>query len=211
MGHAPEGVLILTAGVDVQRDRIEIDIWGWGRNLQSWLVDHVVLEGDTARPEVWADLSEFLGQTWTHASGVQMALARLAIDSGDGVTTDAVYAWVRSVGRGQVIAIKGVAGFDRSTPVDGPTYVETTEGGRKLRRGVQLWKIAGAVFKSETYRYLRLVPATEEDRRRGRLAHRVHPYPKGHNRRVGQAADRRTTDHQQGEGRLSKAGMGQDA
>ena len=163
LGHAAEGVLILTAGVDVQRDRIEIDIWGWGRNLQSWLVDHVVLEGDTARPEVWADLSEFLRQTWTHASGVQMALARLAIDSGDGVTTDAVYAWVRSVGRGQVIAIKGVAGFDRSTPVDGPTYVETTEGGRKLRRGVQLWKIAGAVFKSETYRYLRLAPPTEED------------------------------------------------
>jgi phage terminase large subunit GpA-like protein len=163
LGMAPEGVLVLTGGADVQRDRIEIDVWGWGRNLRSWLVDHIVIEGDTARPEIWAKLTEFLNTTWPHEGGANMALARMAIDSGDGVTTDAVYSWVRSVGRGQVIAVKGVAGFDRSTPVDGPTYVETTEGGRKLRRGVQLWKVAGAVFKSETYRFLRLNAPTEED------------------------------------------------
>jgi phage terminase large subunit GpA-like protein len=163
LGMAPDGVLLLTAGADVQRDRIEVDVWGWGRNLRSWLVDHVVMEGDTARPEVWAQLSAFLGQTWDHASGCRMALARMAIDSGDGVTTDAVYSWVRAAGRGQVVAIKGVPGFDRSTPVDGPTYVEVTEAGRRLRRGVQLWKVAGAVFKSETYRFLRLVAPTDEE------------------------------------------------
>ena len=78
-----------------------------------------------------------------------MGLARLAIDSGDGVTTDAVYSWVRAQGRGQVIAVKGVGGFDRSSPVDGPTFVEVTERGHKIRRGVQLWKVAVSVFKSE--------------------------------------------------------------
>lgn len=163
IGSAPEGVLVLTAGADVQRDRIEIDIWGWGRGLQSWLVDHVVLEGDTARDEVWGDLTEFLSTTWPHASGVEMALARLAIDSGDGGTTDQVYRWVRSVGGGAVMAVKGVGGFDRATPVDGPTYVETTESGRKLKRGVKLWKVAGATFKSETYRWLRLAAPTDEE------------------------------------------------
>ena len=167
LGVAPEGVLVLTAGADVQRDRIEIDVWGWGRNLQSWLVDHVVLEGETARPEIWHDLTEFLTTTWPHAGGAQMALARLAIDTGDGATTDAVYAWVRSVGRGRVLAVKGVGGFDRSTPVDGPSYVEKTETGRRLRGGVQLWKVAGAVFKSETYRFLRLDPPTDEDLEEG--------------------------------------------
>ena len=53
LGAVPEGALVLTAGADVQRDRIEIDVWGWGRGLRSWLVDHIVLEGDVARPEVW--------------------------------------------------------------------------------------------------------------------------------------------------------------
>jgi phage terminase large subunit GpA-like protein len=124
-------VLILTAGADVQRDRVEIDVWGWGRALQSWLVDHVVLEGDTARPEIWNELSEFLSQTWPHAGGARMALARLAIETGDGATTDAIYAWARRSGHGQVIAVKGVGGFDRSTPVDGPTFVDVTEAGRK--------------------------------------------------------------------------------
>lgn len=92
-----------------------------------------------------------------------MALARLAIDTGDGVTTDTVYSWVRKAGQGQVIAVKGVEGFDRSTPVDGPSYVEATEGGRKLRRGVKLWKVSTAVLKSETYRFLRLSPPTDEE------------------------------------------------
>lgn len=163
IGMAPEGVLVLTAGADVQRDRIEIDIWGWGRDLQSWLVDHVVLEGDTSRDEVWQDLTEFLDSTWPHEAGVEMSLARLAIDPGDGGTTDLVYRWVRSVGGGTVLAVKGVGGFDRATPVDGPTYVETSESGRKLKRGVKLWKVAGATFKSETYRWLRLDAPTDED------------------------------------------------
>ncbi|MGE0252948.1 MAG: phage terminase large subunit family protein, partial [Alphaproteobacteria bacterium] len=47
LGIAPQGVLFLTAGIDVQRDRIEASVWGWGRGKESWLVDHRVLEGDT--------------------------------------------------------------------------------------------------------------------------------------------------------------------
>lgn len=167
MGSVPAGALVLTAGADVQRDRIEIDVWAWGRNLESWLVDHVVIEGDTAGAEIWKELSAFLSTTWEHDAGTRMALARLAIDSGDGATTNAVYSWVRSAGKGQVIAIKGREGFDRSTPVDGPSYVEVTEGGRKLKRGVQLWNIATAVFKSETYRFLRLIAPTDEEIQEG--------------------------------------------
>ena len=163
LGQAPEGVLVLTAGADVQRDRIEVDVWGWGRGLRSWLVDHIVLPGDVARPEVWEALDGVLGQTWGHASGARMGLARMAIDSGDGVTVDAVYAWVRRAGDGQVIAVKGVGGFDRSMPVDGPTYVEVTAAGRKIRRGVKIWKVAGSVFKSELYRFLRLARPTDEE------------------------------------------------
>ena len=60
-------------------------------------------------------------------------------------------------------AIKGIDGFDRSAPVDGPTYVDATEDGRKIRRGVRLWKVSVAVFKSETYRFLRLERPTAEE------------------------------------------------
>lgn len=163
LGTVPAGGLILTAGADVQHDRIEVDVWAWARKLESWLVDHIVLDGDTSRPEVWDQLSGLLGRTWRHERGVRMSLARLAIDAGDGRSTAAVYGWSRKVGSGQVAAVKGVDGFDRSTPVDGPTFVDATEAGRKLRRGAKLWKVSVAVFKSETYRFLRLDRPTDEE------------------------------------------------
>jgi len=162
LGIVPAGGLVLTAGADVQPDRIEIDIWAWGRGLESWLVDHVVLEGATAGLDVWNELTKLLGATWQHQGGAVMQIARLAIDSGDGRTTSQVYSWVRRFG-GVAVAIKGVDGFDRSAPVDGPSYVDATEDGRKIRRGVKLWKVAGAVFKSETYRFLRLERPTDEE------------------------------------------------
>ena len=64
--------LILTAGTDVQHDRIEVDIWAWGRRLTSALVEHIVLEGDTSREEVWGKLTALLGQTWRHENGARM-------------------------------------------------------------------------------------------------------------------------------------------
>lgn len=156
LGVIPASGLVLTAGVDIQRDRIEVDVWAWGRGLESWLIDHIVLEGDPAAQSVWDDLTGLLGREWPHESGAVMRIAKMAVDSGDGRTTNQVYNWVRHFGAGVAIPIKGTDGFNRSTPVDGPTYVDVAQGGRKIRRGVKLWTIATAVFKSETYRFLRL-------------------------------------------------------
>ena len=162
-GSVPMGGLFLTAGADVQHDRIEVDIWAWGRGLQSWLVDHILIDGDPARQEVWTKLTKLLSETWPHEAGGRLALSRLAIDSGDGRNTAAVYAWARAQGPGQVMAVKGKGGFERSAPVSGPTYVDITQGGRKLKRGVRLWTVSVAVFKSETYRFLRLDRPTDEE------------------------------------------------
>jgi phage terminase large subunit GpA-like protein len=53
-GIVPAGGLFLTAGADVQKDRIEVNVWAWGRGLESWLVDHIVIEGGPDRHEAWA-------------------------------------------------------------------------------------------------------------------------------------------------------------
>jgi phage terminase large subunit GpA-like protein len=53
IGTVPSGGLFLTAGADVQKDRIEVDVWAWGRGLESWLVDHIVIEGGPERAEAW--------------------------------------------------------------------------------------------------------------------------------------------------------------
>ena len=66
--------------------------------------------------------------------------------------------------------MKGVEGFNRSSPVSGPTYVDATEGGKRLRRGARLWTVAVSTFKAETYRFLRLARPTEEEREAGAQA-----------------------------------------
>jgi phage terminase large subunit GpA-like protein len=161
IGTVPRGALFLTAGADVQKDRIEIDVWAWGRGLESWLVDHIVVEGGPERAETWEALGALLDRTWSHAHGTRIAIAKLAIDTG--YEAPAVYAWARKVGHAQVAPIKGVEGFNRAAPVVGPTHVDVTEGGKKLRRGARLWTIAVATFKSETYRFLRLSGPTDEE------------------------------------------------
>jgi phage terminase large subunit GpA-like protein len=160
-GTVPAGGLFLTAGADVQKDRIEVDVWAWGRGLESWLVDHVVLEGGPGDPACWQKLTDLLGRTWAHEGGQHLTIARLAIDTG--FETSAVYGWARAVGFTQVAPVKGVEGFNRSSPVTGPTYVDATLAGRRLRRGVRLWTVATSTFKAETYRFLRLARPTAEE------------------------------------------------
>ena len=161
IGTVPSGGLFLTAGADVQKDRVEVDVWAWGRGLESWLVDHIVVEGGPEHCETWDKLAVLLDRTWPHAHGAQLGIAKLAIDTG--YEAPAVYAWARRAGHAQVAPIKGVEGFNRAAPVIGPTHVDVTEGGKKLRRGARLWTIAVATFKSETYRFLRLVAPTDEE------------------------------------------------
>jgi len=160
-GTVPSGALFLTAGADVQKDRIEVDVWAWGRGLESWLVDHIVIDGGPEQAESWSALSELLDRTWPHANGARLGIAKLAIDTG--YEAPAVYAWSRAVGHAQVVAIKGIEGFNRPAPVAGPTHVDVTEGGKRLRRGARLWTVAVATFKNETYRFLRLARPTDEE------------------------------------------------
>ena len=157
--------LFLTAGADVQKDRIEVDVWAWGRGLESWLVEHIIIAGGPDDPVAWDKLTALLGRTWAHENGAVMQLSKLAIDTGYEAT--AVYAWSRAVGYAQATPIKGVETFNRSTPVSGPTFVDATIGGKRLRRGARLWTIAVSTFKAETYRFLRLERPSDEDRALG--------------------------------------------
>ena len=93
MGVVPEGGLFLTAGVDVQKDRLECEIVAWGRNKESWSVDYHTLEGDTARQEVWEKLEGLLRKDWPHACGATLPIRVMAVDSG--YATQDVYAWAK--------------------------------------------------------------------------------------------------------------------
>jgi len=159
IGTIPVGGLLLTAGADVQKDRIEVSIWAFGRGKESWLVEHRVLMGDTARDEVWKALASVLRETWTHETGCQLGLGRLALDTG--FATQEAYAFVRGVRDPRLMAVKGVA---RGAALVGtPTAVDATSGGKKLRRGIKVFSVAGGIAKLEFYNNLRKSPEVAED------------------------------------------------
>jgi phage terminase large subunit GpA-like protein len=102
IGVVPHGGLFLTAGADVQKDRIEVEIAAWGRGKESWSVDYRAFEGDTSRPAVWEKLTGLLNETFTTASGLELPILQLAIDSG--FATTEVYQWARRQGAAQFVA-----------------------------------------------------------------------------------------------------------
>ena len=60
---APDGVAVITAGVDVQDDRLEAELVGWGIGQESWSLQYHVLHGDPAQPKVWEELDRVLRQS----------------------------------------------------------------------------------------------------------------------------------------------------
>jgi len=105
-GLVPAGALVLTAGIDVQRDRLEISVIGWGAGEESWIIEHAVISGDTNSILPWADLDQYLTKTWTGADGLPMPLRAGSIDTG-GCSTQAVYDWARGKHGRRIWAIKG--------------------------------------------------------------------------------------------------------
>ena len=151
IGTVPLGAALLCAGVDVQKDRIEVSVWAFGRGKEAWLVEHRVLAGDTSRDTVWQRLREMLDESWTHASGVQLRLSRIGLDTG--YATQEAYAFVRKMRDSRLLPMKGVA---RGAALVGlPTAVDMTAGGKKLRRGVRVYSVVGGIAKLEFYNNLR--------------------------------------------------------
>ncbi len=107
----PAGVGIITAGVDVQHDRLEVEVVGWGRDGESWSLDYIVLPGDPTTPLIWGQLDHVIEAEYAHPSDARLRIAAVAIDSGD--NTQAVYAFVGPRFWRRVWAVKGIAGPGR--------------------------------------------------------------------------------------------------
>jgi phage terminase large subunit GpA-like protein len=105
----PDGVIIITAGVDVQDDRLEMEIVGWGRNEESWSLEYKTIYGDPSSPIVWGELDTHLRKTYFHIRGVELPIRSACVDSG-GHHTQSVYAFCKAREGRRVFAIRGVGG-----------------------------------------------------------------------------------------------------
>lgn len=109
--EVPDGVIALTAGVDVQDDRFEVEVVGWGAGKENWGIRYQKIYGDLLKDQVWQDLDNFLLTGFQKKDGSTLHILSTCIDSG-GHFTDAVYRFTKERINRRVWAVKGKGGQD---------------------------------------------------------------------------------------------------
>ena len=107
----PDGVLLVTAGVDVQDDRLEIEITGWGKGYESWGILYKKINGSPELDSTWDKLEQFLDTELYFENGNSLLIAATCIDTGGHFTTE-VYKFLKRMERKQkkIFGIKGMGG-----------------------------------------------------------------------------------------------------
>jgi phage terminase large subunit GpA-like protein len=109
MPYLPDDVYVITAGADVQDNRLEIEIVGWGKDDESYVLDFDVLYGDPSSPQLWGDLDTILWKQYKTAGGRELGIRATAVDSG-GHYTNSVYKYCKKNAGRRIFAIKGIGG-----------------------------------------------------------------------------------------------------
>ena len=104
--------MVLTAGADIQVDRLEIEIVSWSALEESWNIDYQIFEGDPAQKAVWDEFGKFILETrYTHATGKRLPIAALCLDSGY-LAAQAVN-FIKGLKHEHAYATKGVSELSR--------------------------------------------------------------------------------------------------
>lgn len=156
-GTVPLGGLVLTAGVDVQKDRLVVVVDAWGQGLERWTILYLEINGDPlmlGRGESpWDGLVQILETEFKHDGGKTLKISRCNIDSGN--DTDTVYRFVRTHQKDHpVFAVKGLRGNGEIiVPV---TYPDLRKDGKRQKKGIALWGVGVSKAKKHIYSRLKM-------------------------------------------------------
>lgn len=157
-GHIPPRGLILVGAADVQKRGVYFEVVAFAETRESWVVDADYIDGETDSPEspaFEALRKRVLDHNWPDAFGRTRKLDAFGIDSG--WNSNAIYAWVRSAqrmhpatGQNVVFALKGDDGWGKpALAFAGPVDIDLA--GRKIRKGVALFRVGTWPLKSSFY------------------------------------------------------------
>ncbi|HAL68767.1 MAG TPA: terminase [Pseudomonas sp.] len=150
LGTLTVGVLVLTCSVDVQANRLEVMVIGWGVGMERWIVDFKVIPGDPADQRTWDLLDEVLKGRYRHPCGVALGILATGIDSG-GHHTHEVYQFCRVRRWRNVFALKGASKPGKPVIAQRPSLVDVTWKGQTERNGAELWMIGTDTAKDWIY------------------------------------------------------------
>lgn len=144
MRTIPRGCLVLTLGVDVQGNRLAVQLVGWGRELRSWTIDWLEIPGDPTKDAVWEALDRYRAQPLVNAFGGQMRIAATAVDAG--YLQDQVLRYTRTRRHENVFAVKGVDTASK-TILSSATRPDKNRRGRTSKRSTELWLVSAGAAK----------------------------------------------------------------
>lgn len=150
--------LLLVASADVQANGIYVEVLAIAPDRQSWVIEALVLDGDTSDPErgAFAKLTEVYEAAWPDSFGGTRRVDAMGVDSG--FRAHVVYAWTR--GRPKTFALKGGDGWSRA-PLSSPSLVDLDLGGKRIKQGASVWTVGGWSLKAQFYADLRKLRLAE--------------------------------------------------
>lgn len=140
-----ENVLFITAGLDVQVDRLEMEVVGWGVGDESWSLEYYVIQGDPTSPTPWMQLDNILSNVYTRTDGVKMKINATCIDTG-GTATQDVLNFAAKNGHRNVFPIKGMPG---------PKPIMHKKS-RHFRKGGRFYPVGVDTAKERLYQQLKI-------------------------------------------------------
>ena len=147
LAEVPDGVVLLTAGVDTQDNRLEVEVVGWGKGYESWGITKKILYGNPTQPQVWADLDAVLLAPYRMEDGTELHVAATLQDA-MGHHTDEVYTFTGRREYRRVFSSQGRSGAGR--PVVGKLS-KTTKG-----KGASLVPVGVDTIKDQLFEWLKL-------------------------------------------------------
>lgn len=147
----PAGCLVLTAAVDVQGNRLEMQMLGWGTNGRVWVIDYVAIPGDPTQSAVWEKLDEIIDTPIINRFGVAMKVRSYGVDSN--YLTDDVLKYVRTREYKGAFALHGSKMQGRQA-ISTATPQDRTARGKQKRGGVKSWLIGGDGLKHTLFLWL---------------------------------------------------------
>jgi len=148
----PPAGLLLVAAADVQANGIYVEVVAFASDKQSWVVEALVLDGDTDDPNggAFRKLGQVYDTMWPDCYGRTRPIDAFGVDSG--FRSNVVYSWCRV--RPSTFALKGGDGWSRPA-ISTPSLVDVDFGGRRIKQGAAVWTVGTWSLKAQLYANLR--------------------------------------------------------
>ena len=139
--QVPLRVVYLTAGIDSQKNRYEIYVWGWAPGEEAFLIDKQIIMGRPEDEDTLKRVDAVIRKKYRHADGTEISISRVCWDTG-GIDQDIVYQRSRKHGTFFVLPIKGASVYGK--PV-------ITMPKKRNQRGVFLCEVGSDTVKEMLY------------------------------------------------------------